>query len=93
MAADIIDLTLVAESRKFLHKLLDTRGIAYFLHTNPRRPYQLEPKKVDLVVRTAAKVRTEKHGAPHEAAVDYARKEVRRELIRRVVAEMLSVGL
>jgi hypothetical protein len=91
--ADIIDLSLVAESRKYLKKLLEARGIAYFLRKDARRPFQLEPDKVDLVVRAAAKTRDERRGRPHRDAFEHARREVRRELIRRVVAEMISVGL
>lgn len=92
--ADIIDLSLVAESRKYLRKLLEARGIAYFLRKDARRPFELEPEKVDLVVRTAAKTRDERRrGKPHGQAFEHARREVRRELIRRVVAEMISVGL
>ncbi len=91
--ADIIDLALVSESRKYLKKLLDARGINYFLRQDASRPYQLEPKKVDLVVRTAARAREEKIGRPqHTRAFEQARKLVRRELIRRVVAEMLQTG-
>jgi hypothetical protein len=91
--ADIIDLSLVAESRKYLQKLLEARGIAYFLRKDARRPFELEPQKVDLVVRAAAKTRDERRGKPHGQAFEHARREVRRELIRRVVAEMISVGL
>ena len=91
--ADIIDLSLIAESRKHLTRLLDSRGINYFLKTDARRPFQLEPSRVDLVVRTAAKARLEKTGRVHESAFERARSEVRRELIRRVVAEMLQTGL
>lgn len=90
--ADIIDLSLVAESRKCLKKLLDARGINYFLRKDARRPFQLEPEKVDLVVRAASKVQSER-GKPHARAYEHARKEIRRELIRRVVAEMISTGL
>lgn len=95
--ADIIDLSLVADSRKFLHKLLDTRGIAYFLRKDARRPFQLEPEKVDLVIRTAVKSRAEQRAGRNskvpQRAFEHARKEVRRELIRRVVAEMIHTGL
>ncbi len=97
LMADIIDLSLVAESRKTLQKLLDARGIAYFLRRDPRRPFQLEPEKVDLVVRTAAKLRHGKQpnapAKPHARAYEHARKQIRRELIRRVVAEMIMTGL
>lgn len=91
--ADIIDLSLVAESRKHLEKLLEARGITWFLDLTARRPYALEPSKVDLVVRAAAKTRGERYGRVHVDAFDYARREVRRELIRRVVAQMLQTGL
>lgn len=92
--ADIIDLSLIAESRKHLQKLLDARGINYFLRTDARRPFTLEPSKVELVVRAAAKKRPSSlTGAAAESAWERARKEVRRELIRRVVAEMLQTGL
>lgn len=90
--ADIIDLSLVAESRKHLKKLLEARGIAYFLRKDARRPFQLEPEKVDLVVRAAAKTRASARQPP-QLAFEHARSVVRRELIRRVVAEMISVGL
>jgi hypothetical protein len=90
--ADIIDLSLIAESRKHLAKLLEARGINYFLSKDARRPFQLEPSRVDLVVRAAAKTRKTNTGRVHPSAYERARKDVRRELIRRVVAEMLQVG-
>jgi len=90
--ADVIDLTLVADARRYLTKMLDARGLNYFLRTDARRPFQLEPTKVEMVVRTAARSR-DKARRPHRRAVDHARKEVRRELIKRVVAEMLGAGL
>jgi hypothetical protein len=90
--ADIIDLSLIAESRKHLAKLLEARGINYFLSKDARRPFQLEPSRVDLVVRAAAKTRKINTGRVHPSAYERARKDVRRELIRRVVAEMLQVG-
>jgi hypothetical protein len=91
--AEIIELSLVAESRRYLLKLLDARGIAYFLRKDSRRPFQLEPEKVNLVVRTAARTRPVRYGTPHSGAFEHARNEVRRELIRRVVAEMIQTGL
>lgn len=92
--ADIIDLTLASESRKYLQKLLDTRGINYFLKQDASRPFQLEPQKVDLVVRTAARAREKRVGrAQPTRAFEQARSLVRRELIRRVVAQMLQTGL
>jgi hypothetical protein len=90
--AEIIDLALLSDARHYLHKLLDTRGLAYFLRVDPRRPFELEPQRVDLVLRMAAK-RTGRSNKPHYKAVEHARTEIRRELIRRVVAQMVQVGL
>ena len=87
--ADIIDLSLVAEVRNTLHHLLEKRGLAWFLREDRTRPFQLEPSRVEMVVRTATRGRRR----PHLRAVDHARREVRRELIRRVVSEMLQTGL
>ena len=87
--ADIIDLSLIADARSTPDRIIDSRGIAWFLREDRRRPFQLEPSRVEMVVRTAARGRRR----PHLRAVDHARKEIRRELIRRVVAEMLQTGL
>jgi hypothetical protein len=91
--ADVIDLALVSDVRRYLHKMLDARGLAYFLRKDARRPFQLEPSKVEMIIRTAARARDKESRKPHIRAVDHARKEVRRELIKRVVAEMLQTGL
>jgi hypothetical protein len=90
--ADIIDLTLVADARRFFHKLLDARGINYFLRTDGR-PFQIEQAKVEMVVRTAARSRAPHLPKPPVRAVEHCRKEIRRELIRRVVEAMLQTGL
>ncbi len=90
--AEIIDLALVADARRYLSKMLEAKGLAWFLRQDARRPFQLEPTRVELVLRTAARSR-ERTRQPHLRAVEHARKEVRRELIRRVVAQMLQTGL
>lgn len=90
--ADIIDLTLVADARRYFHKLLDKRGISYFLQKDGHRLFHIEPSKVELVVRTAARSRPAHLPRPHRSAVEHCRKEIRRELIRRVVETMLQTG-
>ncbi len=90
--AEIIDLTLVAASRRTLDKLLDKRGINYFLKTDARQPFRLDPARVDQVIRTAARLR-DPDRPPAPKVYEHARKLIRRELIRRVVGEMLQVGL
>jgi hypothetical protein len=91
--ADIIDLSLLADARRYLHKLLDARGLSYFLQKDGHRLFHIEPAKVDLVVRTALRSRNDDLSAPHPKAVEHCRKEVRRELIRRVASAMLQTGL
>lgn len=91
--AEIIDITLVADTRRFFHKLLETRGLAYFLRHDGPRPFQIEPSKVELVLRTAARRRPSHLPLPPTPAMDHCRREIRRELIRRVVETMLQTGL
>ncbi|HYX92545.1 MAG TPA: hypothetical protein VE782_13365 [Myxococcaceae bacterium] len=91
--ADIIDLALVADAQRYFAKMLKSRGIGYFLRKEGGRPFEIEPAKVEMVVRTAARSRPPHLPRPPRAAVEYCRKLIRRELIRRVVEEMLMSGL
>jgi hypothetical protein len=91
--ADIIDLSLIANARRYFYKLLDQRGISYFLQKDGHRLFQIEQSKVEMVVRTAARCRPAHLPKPPLRAVDHCRKEIRRELIRRVVEAMLQTGL
>jgi hypothetical protein len=91
--ADIIDLTLLADVRRYFQKLLDTRGLTYFLKKEGPRLFQIEPSKVELVIRTAMRQRPAGHPRPPDQAVEHCRAEVRRELIRRVASAMLQTGL
>ncbi len=91
--ADIIDLSLIANAKRYFYKLLNQRGISYFLQKDGHRLFQIEQSKVELVVRTAARCRPAHLPKPPLHAVDHCRKEIRRELIRRVVEAMLQTGL
>ena len=91
--ADIIDITLLADVRRFFQKLIEQRGLSYFLQKDGPRLFQLEPSKVELVLRTAMRTRDPELPQPHEKAIDYCRQELRRELIRRVASAMLQTGL
>ena len=91
--ADIIDLSLLADARRYFYKLLDARGLSYFLQKEGPRLFHIEPAKVELVVRTAMRSRADARQAPHPRAVEHCRQEIRRELIRRVASAMLQTGL
>src|SRR4051812_21938351 len=86
--ADIIDLSLVTDARRYFHKLLDARGISYSPPKDGTRLSQSEQPKADLVVRPAARSPPSHPPKPPLHAVDFCRKEIRRELIRRVVEAM-----
>ena len=91
--AVLVDLTLLQDSKRCFRKLLDQRGIAYFLKKEGHRLFELEPSKVELIVRAALRVRAENLQAPPAESVDYCRTYIRRELIRRVAETMLRTGL
>jgi hypothetical protein len=90
--ADIIDVSLLTDAKRYFHKLLDARGISYFLRKDGHRLFQIEQSKVEMIVRTAARSRPAHMPKPPVHAVEYARKQIRRELIKRVVEEMLQTG-
>lgn len=91
--ADIIDLTLLADVRRYFQKLLDTRGLTYFLKKEGHRLFQIEPSKIELVLRTAIRTRKPDQPRPPDQAIEHCRAEIRRELIRRVASAMLQTGL
>ena len=68
--ADVIDLSLLANAKRYFHKLLDQRGISYFLQKDGHRLFQIEQSKVELVVRTAARSRPAHLPKPPLHAVD-----------------------
>lgn len=90
--SELIDITLLSDAKRCFHKLLARRGINYFLRQDGA-PFTIEPAKVEMVLRTATKARAAHLPRPHAQTIERARKEIRRELIRRVVQVMLNVGL
>ena len=90
--AELIDLGLVGEAQRVLHKLLDEKGIRWFMAGEGARLIALDQKKVDLVVRTAARDRRRQGMRPLPAVQEHCRRQVRRELIRRVTFAMLKSG-
>ena len=91
--ADIIDMTLISDARRCFRELLTARGLSYFLKKDGRRLFHIEQAKVEQVIRAAARSRPPHLPKPSVPAMDHCRKEIRRELIRRVVEAMLQTGL
>jgi len=90
--AELIDLGLLSEAKRVMEKLLDQRGIRWFMASEGPRLLALDPSKVDLIVRTAKRVRERKGFGPHESAVEHCHTQIRRDLIRRVALAMLKTG-
>ena len=90
---ELIDLSLLAESRSLLGTLLRRRGLTWFLAKESPQPlFSLEHGHVELVVRTAAAKLAHRGRAVHPKAAEHCRKEIRRELIRRVTGAMMRAG-
>jgi hypothetical protein len=88
---NVVDLTLVSRARIILHRLLDDRGLAFFLYPGSRVP-RIDPRRIAWVVEAA------RRGASARAqrdpnALSRTRRVVRRELIRRLSEAMLQAGL
>ena len=47
---NVVDLTLTAEARRALHRVLDQRGIGFFLKRRRREPPRLDPRRIAWVV-------------------------------------------
>jgi len=90
--ADVIDLGLLVESKRVLKRLLESRGIRWFMASEGPRLLALDPAKVDLVVRIALRVRERQGAEPIQGAAESCHKHVRRELIRKVALAMLRTG-
>jgi len=86
---ELIDLTLLQEARRLLKARLETDGLDSFLSRGGKRWFQIEPQRVEEILRCAASGTPRE---PSEKALEWARREVRRELIRRVACAMVHTG-
>ena len=89
--ANVVDLTLSAEARRSLQRVLHQRGIGFFLKRTRRGPARLDPKKIAWVVTAAAR---RSDGAPPDTdELARTRRVVRRELIRRLAESLVDAGI
>lgn len=90
---DLIDLSLLKESRSLLEAMLVKRGLPYFLGTDGGRPlFSIDGDKVETLVQSCVSKLARKGRTVHPRSLEHCRKELRRELIRRVTQAMLRVG-
>ena len=89
---NVVDLTLTAEARRSLHRVLDQRGIGFFLKRRRREPARLDPRRIAWVVE-AARREVPPRARRDPDALSRTRRVLRRELIRRLTEAMLQAGL
>jgi len=88
---NIVDLTLTAEARRSLHRVLEERGIGFFLKRRRREPARLAPRRIAWEVEAASR-RTRR--SPRDPdALSRTRRVLRRELIRRLAESLVEAGL
>ncbi|HTP50611.1 MAG TPA: hypothetical protein VMK42_07935 [Anaeromyxobacteraceae bacterium] len=88
---NVVDLTLTAEARRSLHRVLDQRGIGFFLKRPRRGPAKLDPRRIAWVVAAAAKRTRGRQADPD--ALSRTRRVIRRDLIRRLAESLVDAGL
>lgn len=88
----VVDLTLVSRARRVLHKVLEERGLGFFLKPESRRTPRLDPRRIAWIVELARRqVGPRVRRDPD--ALARTRRVLRRELIRRLADAMLQAGL
>ena len=86
---ELIDLTLLQAARRLLKTQLEAEGLDSFLSRGGKQWFQIAPEKVEEILTGAA---SEAARVPSASAMERARREVRRELIRRVACAMVHTG-
>ncbi len=103
---NVVDLSLCAEARRALHRVLSERGLGFFVKSHPGRAPHLDSRRIAWVVEAARRRQThgatpDGRGAPHRRdggqrdpnALARTRRVLRRELIRRLAETMVEAGL
>ncbi|MBK9515937.1 MAG: hypothetical protein IPO09_01040 [Anaeromyxobacter sp.] len=88
---NVVDLTLVSQARRALFRMLDERGLGFFLEERTRAP-RLDSRRIAWVVECARR-RVGRRARRDPNALSRTRRVVRRELIRRLADAMLQAGL
>lgn len=101
---NVVDLSLCAEARRALHRVLSERGLGFFVKANGSRAPHLDSRRIAWVVEAARRRQARGPGSRAEAhraarhgddpnALARTRRVLRRELIRRLAETMVQAGL
>jgi hypothetical protein len=88
--ADVIDISLTRHLTTTVDKLLEERGLEFFLKRSGALPFSIDARRIHLAVELAARKAGRK---PAEAARKAAYEKVRKRLIKQVAAALVQVGL
>ena len=88
---NVVDLSLCAEARRALHRILADRGLSFFVKPGGGRAPHLDSRRIAWVVEAAR--RASRDGRRDPDALSRTRRVVRRELIRRLAEQMVQAGL
>ena len=88
---NVVDLSLCAEARRSLRRVLDERGLSFFVKAHAGRTPHLDSRRIAWVVEAARRASHGHHRDPN--ALTRTRRVVRRELIRRLAEHMVAAGL
>jgi hypothetical protein len=89
---NVVDLALCAAARRALHRVLQDRGLGFFVKPGRGRSPHLDTRRIAWVVE-AARRRARAKAPPDPDALSRTRRVLRRELIRRLADGMVRAGL
>ncbi len=96
---NIVDLSLCADARRALHRVVSQRGLGFFVKPGPGHGPRLDGRRIRWVVEAARRQgRANGRPAPCSSrfdpdALSRSRGVVRRELLRRIAQELVEAGL
>ena len=88
---NVVDLSLCADARRALHRVLEERGLGFFVRAASGRAPHLDARRIAWVVEAARRGRRGRREDPD--ALARTRRVVRRELVRRLAERMVQAGL
>ena len=88
---NVVDLSLCADARRALRRVLEERGLGFFVRSGRGRVPHLDARRIAWVVEAARRGRQERRRDPD--ALARTRRVIRRELIRRMAESMVQAGL
>jgi hypothetical protein len=89
---NVVDLSLTAEARRALSKVLAVRGLSFFLKGGRgRAAARIDNRRLAWVVEAAS--RRTRRGVKDLDAISRTRRILRREILRQLAEALVSAGL